>query len=68
MNGVSERMVQALNTRARSMMIDGNIPISFWAEMINTAAYIQKRNPTAALKGQSPYETLYNEKPPLQHL
>ena len=68
MNGVSERMVQALNTRARSMMIDGNIPISFWAEMINTATYIQKRTPTAALKGQSPYEALYNEKPPLQHL
>ena len=45
MNGVSERMIQSLNTGARSMMLDGNIPIPFWAEMINTAAYLQNELP-----------------------
>ena len=59
MNGVAERMIQTLNTRARSMMIDANIPIAFWAEMINTASYLQKRSPTVALEGRTPYEVLY---------
>ena len=68
MNGVSERMIQALNTRARSMMIDGNIRITFWAEMISTATYLQKRTPTAALEGRSPYGALRGGVPPLQHL
>ena len=68
MNGVSERMIQALNTKARSIKIDGNIPTTFWAEMISTATYLQKRKPTAALEGRSPYKALHKEKPPLQHL
>ena len=59
MNGVSERMIQTLNTRARSMMIDANIPIAFWAEMINTASYLQQRSPTTALKNRTPFEILH---------
>ena len=59
MNGVAEGMIQTLNTRARSMMIDANIPVAFWAEMINTASYLQKRSPTIALQGRTPYEVLY---------
>ena len=77
MNGVAERMIQTLNTRARSMMIDANIPITFWSEMINIASYLQKRSPTAALKGRTPYEILYqsigtknseSNQPALHHL
>ena len=74
MNGVSERMIQSLNTKARSMMLDANMPIPFWAEMINTAAYLQKRSPTVALEGKSPYEVLHQSlksertKPPIDHL
>ena len=74
MNGVSERMIQSLNTKARSMMLDANLPIPFWAEMINTASYLQKGSPTVALEGQSPYEVLHQSlksertKPPIDHL
>ena len=73
MNGVSERMIQSLNTKARSMMLDANLPIPFWAEMINTASYLQKGSPTVALEGQSPYEVLHQSlksertKPPIDH-
>ena len=58
-------------------MIDANIPIVFWAEMINTASYLQKRSPTAALNGRTPYEILYqsigtknseSNQPALHHL
>ena len=51
--------IQKLNTRARSMMIDANIPIAFRAEMINTASYLQRRSPTIALEGRTPYKVLY---------
>ena len=59
MNGVSERMIQILNARARSMMIDANIPIAFWAEMTDTASYLQQCSPTIALENRTPYEILY---------
>ena len=59
MNGASERMIQTLNTRARSMMIDANIPISIWAEMINTASYLQQRSATIALQNRTLYELLH---------
>ena len=67
-------MIQSLNTKARSIMLDANLPIPFWAEMVNTAAYLQKQSPTAALEGKSPYEVLYQSlkseetKPPVGHL
>ena len=41
------------------MMIDASIPIAFWVEMINAASYLQKRSPTIALEGRTPYEVLY---------
>ena len=61
MNGVAERMIQNLNSRVRSIMIDANIPMQFWAELINTAIYLQARTPTAALQGKTPYETLHEK-------
>ena len=51
MNGVAERMIQNLNSRARSIMIDASIPLRFWAKLINTATYLQARTPTTALQG-----------------
>lgn len=41
------------------MMIDANIPIIFWDEMINTALYLQGRSPTTALGSRTPYKVLH---------
>jgi hypothetical protein len=41
-NGVSERMLQTLNTKARALMIEANLPSNFWAEAINTAIYLHQ--------------------------
>ena len=35
MNGAVERMIQNLNTRVRSIMIDANILMQLWAELVN---------------------------------
>lgn len=39
-NGVSERMIQTLNTQAGCLLLDIQLPAKFWADAIKTAAYI----------------------------
>jgi len=59
-NGTAERMIRTLNTKARSMMWDANVPIKFWPEAIRTACYLHCRSPTSSLSGnRSLYEALY---------
>jgi len=68
-NGVAERMIRTLNTKARSMMQDGNVPIRFWPEAIRTACYLHRRSPTSSLSGnRSPYEALFGTVPQIKHL
>jgi hypothetical protein len=68
-NGTAERMIRTLNTKARSMMWDANVPIQFWPEAIRTACYLHRRSPTSSLSGnRSPYEALYGTVPQIGHL
>ena len=67
-NGVSERMIRTLNTKARSMLLDAKLPKKFWAEAIATAAYLHQRSPSNSLEGLTPYELLTGDKPQLHHL
>jgi len=53
-NGVAERMIQTLSTRARAVMLDAGVPIDFWAEVINTAVYLQQWIPSSALDYRCP--------------
>lgn len=67
-NGVSERMIRTISTKARSMLLDSRLEDSFWAEAVNTATYLHSRSPSSALNGRTPYEVLNSRKPELQHL
>jgi hypothetical protein len=68
-NGTSERMIRTLNTKARSMLQDANLPARYWGEAIQTACYLHKRTPTATLPGFiSPFEHLYGTAPKIHHL
>ena len=67
-NGVSERMIRTLNTKARSMLLDAGLSKKFWAEAISTATYIHRRSPSNSLEGLTPYELLTGDKPKLHHL
>ena len=67
-NGVSERMIRTISTKARSMLLDSRLEDIFWAEAVNTATYLHSRSPSASLHGRTPYEVLHNTKPELQHL
>ncbi|KAI3770718.1 hypothetical protein L6452_01860 [Arctium lappa] len=42
-NGVAERRNRTLIEAARSLLADSKLPITFWAEAVNTASYVQNR-------------------------
>jgi len=68
-NGMAEWMIRTPNAKARSMMLDANVPIIFWPEAIRTACYLHQRSPTSSLTdNRSPYEALYGTIPKIGHL
>nr|GFC02110.1 putative ribonuclease H-like domain-containing protein [Tanacetum cinerariifolium] len=42
-NGVAERRNRPLIEAVRTMLADAKLPITFWAEAVNTACYVQNR-------------------------
>jgi hypothetical protein len=67
-NGVSERIIRSLDSKARAMLLDARLPSNLWAEAINTAYYLHQRTPSSSVDGLSPYEMLNGIEPKLHHL
>lgn len=67
-NGVAERMIRTLCTKARAMLIDSRMDDEFWVEAVNTATYLHARSPSHAIENKTPYELLNGYKPELSHL
>lgn len=55
-NGVAERMNRTLVEAARSMLTESKLPQEFWAEAMNTAAYVRNRCIKRILDGKVPEE------------
>ncbi|KAJ9548226.1 hypothetical protein OSB04_020769 [Centaurea solstitialis] len=62
-NGVAERRNRTLIEAARTMLTDSKLPITFWAEAVNTACYVQNRVLIVKSKGKTPYELFEKKKP-----
>ncbi|KAK9873685.1 hypothetical protein WA026_023685 [Henosepilachna vigintioctopunctata] len=62
-NGVVERMNRSLVEKAKCMLFDAKLDTKFWAEAVNTAAYLKNRSPSQTLKNKTPYEMWFNHKP-----
>nr|GEZ38999.1 putative ribonuclease H-like domain-containing protein [Tanacetum cinerariifolium] len=58
-NGVAERRNRTLIEVARSMLADAKLLVTFWAEAVNTACYVQNRVLVNKSQNKSPYE-LFN--------
>nr|GEX96711.1 hypothetical protein [Tanacetum cinerariifolium] len=54
-NGVAKRRNKTLIEAARTMFADAKLPVTFWAEAVNTACYVQNR----VLVNKSQNKTLY---------
>ncbi|XP_057976161.1 uncharacterized protein LOC131163589 [Malania oleifera] len=55
-NSVAEWMNRTLTERVRSMRIQSNLPLQFWAEAVGTTAYLINRGPSVPLDHRIPEE------------
>ncbi|KAI3499670.1 hypothetical protein L1887_35474 [Cichorium endivia] len=62
-NGVVERRNRTLVEAARSMLNFANLPLTFWAEAISTACFVQNRSIINKRLKMTPYEVLNKRKP-----
>nr|GEV39336.1 hypothetical protein [Tanacetum cinerariifolium] len=62
-NGVAERRNMTLIKAARTMLADAKLPVTFWAEAVNTACYVQNRVLVNKSQNKTPYE-LFNGRTP----
>nr|GFB06558.1 hypothetical protein [Tanacetum cinerariifolium] len=62
-NGVAERRNKTLIEAARTMLADAKLPVTFWAEAVNTACYVQNRVLVNNYQNKTPYE-LFNSRIP----
>nr|GEU68821.1 putative ribonuclease H-like domain-containing protein [Tanacetum cinerariifolium] len=58
-NGVAERRNKTLIEAARTMLADAKLPVTFWAEAVNTACYVQNRVLVNKSQNKTSYE-LFN--------
>nr|GEX39347.1 putative ribonuclease H-like domain-containing protein [Tanacetum cinerariifolium] len=62
-NGVAERINRTLIEAARTMLADAKLPVTFWAEAVNTVCYVQNRVLVNKSQNKTPYE-LFNSRTP----
>nr|GFB56979.1 hypothetical protein [Tanacetum cinerariifolium] len=62
-NGVAKRRNRSLIEVARIMLADAKLPVTFWAEAVNIACYVQNRVLVNKAHNKTPYE-LFNGRTP----
>ncbi|GJY62239.1 putative ribonuclease H-like domain-containing protein [Tanacetum coccineum] len=62
-NGVAERKNRTLIKATRTMLVDSNLPTSFWAEAVNTACYVLNRVLVIKPHNKTPYELIRGRTP-----
>ncbi|GJY27190.1 zinc finger BED domain-containing protein RICESLEEPER 2-like protein [Tanacetum coccineum] len=67
-NGVAERRNMTLIEAARTMLADSKLPTTFWAEVVNTACYVQNRVLVVKPYNKTPYELFRGRTPALSFM
>ncbi|GJU85899.1 putative ribonuclease H-like domain-containing protein [Tanacetum coccineum] len=67
-NGVVERKNRTLIEAARTMLADSLLPTTFWAEVVNTACYVQNRVLVTKPYNKTPYELLLGRPPSISFM
>nr|GEW09685.1 hypothetical protein [Tanacetum cinerariifolium] len=62
-NRVAKRRNRTLIEAARTMLADAKLPVTFWAEVVNTACYVQNRVLVNKTQNRTSYE-LFNSRIP----
>lgn len=66
-NGIAERANLKLIEKAKCMLFDSKLEVSFWAEAINMATYISNRSANSTLNS-TPEEVWFGKKVDVSHL
>ncbi|GJU45949.1 putative ribonuclease H-like domain-containing protein [Tanacetum coccineum] len=67
-NGVAERKNRTLIEAARTMLANSLLPTTFWAEVVNTACYVQNRVLVTKPHNKTPYELLHGRPPSISFM
>lgn len=67
-NGCVERKHMHILNVVRALLFQSKMPTNFWGELISTATHVISMTPTKVLKGRSPYEVLFGNKPTYETL
>ena len=68
-NGVAERFFRTSVEMARCLLLDAQLPSSFWVRAVDTAVYIRNRCPSRALeKAKTPFEAFFGKVPKIKHM
>ncbi|GJV70884.1 retrovirus-related pol polyprotein from transposon TNT 1-94 [Tanacetum coccineum] len=67
-NGAAEGRNRTLIEAARTMLADSKLPITFWAEAVNTACYVKNRVLVVKPHNKTPYELFHGRTPTLSFL
>ncbi|GKC80807.1 putative ribonuclease H-like domain-containing protein, partial [Tanacetum coccineum] len=64
-NGVAKKKNRTLIEAAKTMLANSKLPTTFWAEVVNTACYVQNRVLVIKPHNKTPYELFLGRKPAL---
>ncbi|GJV55836.1 ribonuclease H-like domain-containing protein [Tanacetum coccineum] len=67
-NGVAKRRNRTLIEAARTMLADSKLPTTFWAEVVNTACYVQNRVLVVKPHNKTSYELFHGRTPTLSFM
>ncbi|GJT22875.1 putative ribonuclease H-like domain-containing protein [Tanacetum coccineum] len=67
-NGVTKKRNRTLIEAARTMLAESKLPITFWAETVNTACYMQNRVLVVKPHNKTPYEPFRGRTPALSFM
>lgn len=67
-NGEIERANRTILETARTLCQASKLPLSVWAEAVNSAAYLRNRVPNKKTGDKTPYELFHGRKPDLSNL
>ncbi|MBW0467242.1 hypothetical protein O181_006957 [Austropuccinia psidii MF-1] len=67
-NPLAERGNRTTVNKARCLLKDSGLPLSYWAEAVNTAVYLENLTPNSAISFEKPFKRWYNKEPSLNHL
>nr|GEX37745.1 hypothetical protein [Tanacetum cinerariifolium] len=67
-NDIAKRRNRTLIEAARTMLADAKLPVSFWAEVVKTACYVQNRVLVNKSHNKTPYELFNGRSPALGFL